>query len=62
MSKTEWFEKMKSPAQRVRNLVQLASPALMRLFTNDLVGGDQASCMLEARIANSFMNRFLRLP
>ena len=36
----------------------------MRLSKNDLLGGDQASCMLdlEARIANSFMNRFLRLP
>ena len=35
---------------------------VMRLSKNDLLGGDQASCMLEARIANSFMNRFLRLP
>ena len=34
----------------------------MRLSKNDLVGGDQASCMLEARMANSFMNMFMRFP
>ena len=32
------------------------------LKRNDLVGGDQASCMLEALVASSFSNRFLRLP
>ena len=34
----------------------------MRLSKNSFVGGDQASCILEARIAGSFCNRFLRLP